>query len=223
MELRYSRNIPALTEAQCALLGTKRVAVIGCGGLGGYIIELLARIGVGHITCVDGDVFDQSNLNRQLFCEETLLGTFKAEAAVNRIRRVNSVISCLAINIFLDQNNARDVISGCDLVFDALDNTSFRRILEEACELENIPYVHGAISGWVAQTAVCLPGQRLTRMLYPEGVVIKDKSVLSFTAGLCASAQTALGVKVLLGLPVSVGTLYYYDLLNQEFETIALV
>ena len=63
---RYTRNIPALTEAECELLAEKKVCVIGCGGLGGNVLEHLARIGIGMITAVDGDVFDQSNLNRQL-------------------------------------------------------------------------------------------------------------------------------------------------------------
>ena len=64
--MRYSRNIPALSEAECVALQGKTVAVIGCGGLGGYLIEYLTRIGIGTIRCVDGDVFEESNLNRQL-------------------------------------------------------------------------------------------------------------------------------------------------------------
>lgn len=223
MQPRYSRNVPALSEDQCALLEAKRVAVIGCGGLGGHIIELLARIGVGHIVCVDGDVFDETNLNRQLLSQEALLDTSKALAAVERIQCINSRISCEGYPCFLKQDNAASLIQGCDLVFDALDNVDARRILEQACEQENIPYVHGAISGWYAQAAVCLPGQKLTRMLYPEDVVIKDKSVLSFTPALCASVQTSLGIKVLLGLPVTSGTLYFYDLLNQELDHIPMV
>ena len=64
MQARYERNIPSLTEAESELLRTKKVAVIGCGGLGGYIIEQLARLGIGTIRIVDGDVFEESNLNR---------------------------------------------------------------------------------------------------------------------------------------------------------------
>ena len=71
----YTRNIPALTAEECMLLSGKQVAVIGCGGLGGYLIEYLARIGIGSIRCVDGDVFEESNLNRQLLSTPSLLGT----------------------------------------------------------------------------------------------------------------------------------------------------
>jgi len=222
MDSRYSRNIPALTQQECDLLRQKRIAVVGCGGLGGHIIELMARLGIGHITCVDGDVFDESNLNRQLLSEEALLGTPKAQAAVDRIRRINSPVSCQGIHQFLTEENASRILADCDLVFDALDNVQSRRILEKACEDLQIPYIHGAIAGWMAQAGVCMPGQKLTQLLYPEGVMLKDKSVLSFTPALCASMQTALGLKLLCGRKVETGKLYFFDLLHQDFETISL-
>jgi tRNA A37 threonylcarbamoyladenosine dehydratase len=70
MEERYFRNLGAISEEEIAALHTKRVCVIGCGGLGGYVIEFLSRIGIGTLTAVDGDCFVLSNLNRQLFNEE---------------------------------------------------------------------------------------------------------------------------------------------------------
>lgn len=223
MDARYSRNIPALSEEECALLRRKSVAVIGCGGLGGHLIELLARIGVGHIRAVDGDQFEASNLNRQLLSEEACLGTSKADAAAARIAKINSDVRAEAVSVFLDRDNAADLIAGCDVVLDALDNITARRALGEACGAAGIPYIYGAISGWVAQAAVCLPGDDLIARLYPDEVVIRDKSVLSFTPALCASVQAALCVKLLAGRSVEHGVLYYYDLLHQEFETIPLI
>ena len=222
MEERYSRNVPALTREECALLCGKKIAVIGCGGLGGHIIELLARVGIGTIRAVDGDVFEASNLNRQLLSEVPLLGTGKAEAAKARISRVNPDVAVEAVHTFLDEKNAAELISGCDAVLDALDNIAARRILAGACRDAEIPYIHGAIRGWIAQAAVSMPGDDLIETLYPEGTTVTDKSVLSFTPALCASVQAALCVKLLTGRPVKTGTLYYYDLLNQEFETIPL-
>ena len=128
-----------------------------------------------------------------------------------------------ALPVFLDGENAADLIAGCDVVLDALDNIPARRILAKACAAAGIPYIYGAISGWVAQAAVCLPGDDLMDALYPEETVIRDKSVLSFTPALCASVQASLCVKLLAGRPVDHGVLYYYDLLNQEFETIPLL
>lgn len=220
MEPRYLRNIPALSEAECELLKTKRVCIVGCGGLGGHLIELLCRVGVGHIRAVDGDIFDESNLNRQLLSEIELIGGSKAEAAAARAARISPETELEALNAFLTEENAAELISGCDAVLDALDNVPARRILAAGCSRAGIPYIYGAISGWISQAAVSLPGDRLIETLYPEGVEIKDKSVLSFTPALCASMQAALCLKLLCGRPVESGKLYYFDLLNMEFEAI---
>ena len=223
MDARYIRNIPALSEEECALLRTKKIAIIGCGGLGGHIIELMARVGIGAIAAVDGDVFDPSNLNRQLLSEVSLLGISKAKTAAERIARVNPEVSVTAKDVFLNEENAADLIRGYDAVLDALDNIEARRILAKACAQAGIPYIFGAIQGWVAQAAVSLPEDGLIDTLYPEDVQIRDKSVLSFTPALCASVQASLAVALLAGRPVQTGTVYYFDLLDREFEAIPMV
>ena len=81
------------------------MAVIGCGGLGGYAIEMLARAGVGHIRVCDGDVFDETNLNRQLLCTEDVLGKSKAEAAADRIKSVKSGHFYFCITVISPTNN----------------------------------------------------------------------------------------------------------------------
>ena len=222
METRYDRNIPALTEQECALLRTKKVAVIGCGGLGGYLIEYLSRIGIGAIRAVDGDVFDETNLNRQLLSDCAAIGNSKAEAAAARVRLVNPEITVEAIPVFLKEENAAELISGCEAVLDALDSIPARKTLARACAAAGIPYVYGSISGWIAQAGISMPGDGMMDILYPDSTRIRDKSVLSFTPALCASMQAALCVKWLTGRSVDTGTLYYFDLLNQEFETIPL-
>ena len=222
MEARYARNIPALTEAECLALRTRRVLVAGCGGLGGHIIDQLARIGVGQLRVVDGDVFEPSNLNRQLLSSVPVLGISKAGAAAEHIARVNPETEVDAVEDFLTEENVHSLITGCDVVLDALDNIPSRKILASACSEAGIPYVYGAISGWVAQAAVSMPGDDLVQKLYPEGTVLRDKSVLSFTPALCASMQVSLCVKLLTGRPVENGKIYYFDLLNQEFETIPM-
>lgn len=223
MEARYERNIPALTEAECEILRGKRVLVVGCGGLGGHLIDQLARIGIGAIRAVDGDVFEDSNLNRQLLSEVPLLGMSKARAAAARVSRVNPDVPIEAVEEYLSEANAGRLLLNCDAALDGLDNIRSRKILAAACAKANIPYIYGAISGWVAQAAISMPGDNLIETLYPEDTVLADKSVLSFTPALCASMQTSLCVKLLTGRPVETGTIYYFDLLNQEFETIPLV
>ena len=220
MNARYARNLPALTEEECLILRSKLVLVVGCGGLGGHIIDQLARIGIGGIRAVDGDVFEETNLNRQLLSEVPLLGTGKAKSAADRVHRVNPDVTMEFVDAFLTEENAAELLAGCDAVLDALDNIESRKILASACENAGIPYVYGAISGWVAQAALSKPGDMLIEALYPDGIEIPDKSVLSFTPALCASLQTSLCVKYLVGRPVEAGTVYYFDLLNLEYETI---
>ena len=223
MEPRYERNIPALTEAECLALREKRVLVVGCGGLGGHLIDLLARIGVGHLRVADGDVFELSNLNRQLLSSVPLLGVNKAKAAADHVARVNPDVTVEAVETYLTESNVSDLLADCDVVLDALDNIPSRKLLAAACEKETIPYIYGAIQGWVAQAAISMPGDHLIHTLYPEDIEIPDKSVLSFTPALCASMQASLCIRLLTGKPVETGRIYYFDLLNQEFETIPMV
>ena len=223
MEERYLRNVPALTEAECALLRRKRVLIVGCGGLGGNLISIFSRIGIGSLRIVDGDVFEATNLNRQLFSEIPVLGQNKARVAADRVTRINPGITVEAVEAFLTEENARELLQDCDIAVDALDNIPGRRLLAAAYEKAGLPLVYGAISGWVAQAAISLPGDKLVETLYPEDTVVRDKSVLSFTPALCASMQAALCVKFLTGRPTETGRIYYFDLLHQEFEIIPMV
>lgn len=223
MESRYERNVPALTNAECALLRHKRVLVVGCGGLGGHIIDQLSRIGIGFLRVVDGDVFESSNLNRQLLSRIGLLGSSKAKGAADHVAQVNPDVSVEAVEVFMTRQKAAELIADCDIVMDALDNIPSRRLLSAVCAEAGIPYVYGAIQGWVAQAAISMPGDLLIDRLYPQEIVIRDKSVLSFTPALCASMQTSLCVKWLTGRPVETGKIFYFDLLNQEFETIPIL
>ena len=95
----YSRCIPALSEEELALLRTRKAAVIGCGGLGGFILEMLARIGIGSLAFADPDVFEPSNLNRQRFSSELTIGEGKAMDAELRLREINSDVKLEAFPV----------------------------------------------------------------------------------------------------------------------------
>jgi molybdopterin/thiamine biosynthesis adenylyltransferase len=223
MEPRYVRNLQALSEAEYNMLRTKKVAVIGCGGLGGYLIEMLARLGIGSILAVDGDVFEATNLNRQLLSAPEMIGKSKAWAAAERIRRINPDVSVSVAEVFLNEENAVSLIGGYDVVLDGLDNIDARKVLADACRKLGIPYVFGAIQGWVAQAAISMPGDDLIQRLYPDDVEVADHSVLSFTPALCASMQVSLCTKILVGQPVESGKIWYIDLYPMEFESIPML
>ena len=220
MEERYIRNLGALTEEECAVLRGKTVFVAGCGGLGGYLIEMLLRLGVGEIRAADGDVFEASNLNRQLLSSPSTLGSGKAAAAAARAREINPEVRFAAVSDFVTEENAAELIKGCDAVLDALDNITARRLLAVACAEAGVPLIHGAICGWTAQAAVVMPGDDLIGRIYPEGSRLSSKASLSFTPPFCAAMQTALCTRILTGRPVETGRLYMADLLDMELESL---
>lgn len=223
---RYQRNMNAISPEENQRLKDYHVLVVGCGGLGGYIIEMLARLGIGTLTVVDGDVFDETNLNRQLLSSEPGIGKPKVQAAVERIALVNSQVSVNPIHGLLTAENGLAMVSGKDLVFDALDNVSSRLILETLCETAGVPLVHGAIAGWFGQVAVVLPGDRTLHSILPEGVNKGIETELgnpAFTPALVASIEVAEGMKVLLGREgILRHKLLTIDLLNQEYEVLSL-
>ena len=222
MQERYIRNIPALSEEECLLLQSKKIGIVGCGGLGGHLTELISRLGCKEIVLIDGDVFEPSNLNRQLYSSTTSLGKSKVVSAAKRVQEINPDIQVTCYETFLTEENASRLIKDCDIILDGLDGIQARKTLKQACNKANIPYIYGAIAGWVAQAAVSMPGDHLLDLIYPEHVEIKDKSALSFTVAFCAAMQVSLCVKVLTERPVKTGTLYYFDLLHQEYEVIPM-
>ena len=223
MEKRYERNIPSVTPGEQAELAEKRVLVAGCGGLGGYIIEYLVRMGVGEITAVDGDVFEESNLNRQLLSGDDTLGMSKAAAAAARAKNVNPLVKVRAVEAFLTAENADELTAGQDLVMDALDNAPARLVLEDACARRGVTIVHGAIRGWWVQVSVARPGAGTLRKLYGEDFVPDSKTSLPFTPPFCAAIQAAEAVRLLCGRPSALeGKLLLADLQRMEWDVVEL-
>ncbi len=222
---RYQRNAVSVTAEEQEILKNASVLVAGCGGLGGYVIELLARVGVGSITGVDGDVFQPSNLNRQLFSKESNIGSSKAEAAMIRVAEINSDVSFTAVCGMLTEENADALLSGKSVAVDALDNAEARLLLARAAGRAGIPMVHGAISGWHTRIYTVMPGDGLLEALFAGGGTGAEKILgnLPFTAALCAAQQAAETVKLILGKgDTAAGRIIETDLLDMTFEEIKL-
>ena len=165
---RYLRNFGTLGwQGQLALLEST-VAVIGLGGLGGNVVEGLARAGVGCLVLVDGDVFADHNLNRQPLSEEARLGRPKTEAAQARVAAINSAVEVIAYLEKASAERMRDILRGVAVVVDALDRLPDRLALQDAASEVGIPMVHGAIAGWMGQVMTILPGDTGLRGLYGE-------------------------------------------------------
>ena len=223
---RYSRCIGTLSVPEIEKLHAARVAVVGCGGLGGYVLEMLGRMGVGHLTAIDGDVFEESDLNRQLLSETALLGTSKAVAAKKRMEKVNPEVFVTALQERLSAENAKTLLDIHDVIVDALDNIETRRLLQNVAEELHIPLVHGAIGGWYGQVTVILPGDRTLDRLYrgnQQNGVEKQQGNPSFTPALAAAAQAAETIKLLTGRGELLrNRVLRIDLLEQEYSVIEL-
>lgn len=199
MEERYIRNLPALSEADMETLKNARVAVIGLGGLGGYVVEFLARTGVGTIIAADGDTFSGSNLNRQLLATSETLGQSKARAAFDRVQLVNPLVQLIPYEGFFSAEDAPAILKDADLIVDALDNSAARLALEDAAAEFNIPIIHGAIEGWHLQVMIVPPGSGLLHMLYGERAQQKGGTSLAMTAAACGAMEASAAVQVLCG------------------------
>ena len=226
---RYDRNKIALSEEECAALADKRIVVVGCGGLGGSVIEALARIGVGHLRVIDGDVFEESNLNRQLLCTEEMLGREKAVVAAERIHAINSNVEVEPVVSYLGEANAAALFYGADCVVDCLDNLEARFWAAHACQNVGIPIVYGAIAGWFGQVCTVYPGDPSFACAYGEpfesGGESQHKKLgnLPYTAYVIAAIQAAEAVKVVLGKPGQIrNRLLMVDLLDGSVDDMEL-
>jgi molybdopterin/thiamine biosynthesis adenylyltransferase len=203
---RYLRNIGTIgLDGQIKLLQS-RVAVVGAGGLGDTIIELLARQGIGHITIIDNDRFAEQNLNRQLMSTEKNLGKYKALVAAKRVAQINSAVTITTFVEKLTKDNADRLLKGSQVVADALDNLPSRFVVENACRSLGIPLVHGTIAGFCGQLTTIFPEDAGLHCIYgssdrfPEqGIEVKIGNP-SATPAIIAAWQVQEIVKIITGI-----------------------
>jgi adenylyltransferase/sulfurtransferase len=169
---RYSRQIKYkhIGEAGQQKLADSRVTVLGAGGLGSGITELLARAGVGYIRIADQDKVENSNLPRQLMYDEAdaAAGRYKAEASAAHIREINSQITVEPIVTHIDETNIDDLIKDADLVIDGADNFKLRDVLNEAAVRLGIPWIYGGVLGTTGASMNILPGGPCLRCIQPK-------------------------------------------------------
>ena len=209
---RYIRNREIISLEEQLKLAQSQVAVVGAGGLGGNIILLLARIGIGRLVVVDQDLFDESNLNRQAFCTQDALGKSKSEEAVAAVGSINRAVEVIPHQVRLDRSNAPEILGGSDVIVDALDNIPDRFLLEDASKGLGIPMVHGALAGFEGQLMTIFPDDPGLKNLYGNEEVNVDKStspesvlgVPTLTPSLIATLQAMEVIKIILkrGRPI---------------------
>jgi len=228
LPMRYARNSAAISPEKQKILFRSTVAVAGCGGIGGYVVEELARLGVGTLIIIDPDVFEEHNLNRQVHATFANLGAPKVAAAASRIEEINPAVTTITHQDALSEKNGPDLLSGAKLVIDALDNISHRIVLADLCEQIRLPLVHGSVAGWYGQVLTQYPGERtLQRILgqYKRARGVEQElGTPAFLPALVASLEVAEAVKVLLGEGATLRNSFLsVNLLDMEMVTVPIL
>jgi molybdopterin-synthase adenylyltransferase len=222
---RYLRNLGTLgMDGQTMLLRSK-VAVVGIGGLGGTIARNLARVGVGGLVLIDGDVFSEDNLNRQEFASEEVIDRPKVEVAAGEIAKINGAVEVTAIEKQVDADDLTVLLPGCAAAVDALDSIPSRFALSDAATAAGVPLVHGSVAGFAGQVAVIGPTAGGFTAIFGDREGLPEKGVevslgnLPGVVGTVANIQTVEVIKILTnrGQPIS-GRLLFMDLESVIFD-----
>jgi molybdopterin/thiamine biosynthesis adenylyltransferase len=228
---RYARNMKSFSLQDQKTLLESRVTIVGCGGLGGTVAEILARIGVGNLVLIDGDAFEESNLNRQLFSTERSIDQSKAAAAEKRLKRVNAAIDVTHHRCHLDDDNAFEMVDGSNVTADCLDNLPTRFTLQTASRTAGIPMVSAAVGGHSGHLTAIFPEDQGLELIFgdpDEAAAIKGAEQhlgnLPYTVNTVAALECAEIVKILLQQDSALrNRLLIIDLNDYTFETLRLI
>ena len=209
---RYQRQLllPQVGEKGQLLLAQKRVIVVGAGGLGCTLLPLLVGSGVGHLVICDNDVVSLSNLPRQTLYTVSQIGQSKAQLAAEHLRASNPDCDIKVYTERLVEENAHQFLDNCDLIIDATDNESTRRLLDRYAQAHSTPWLYVSVEGWQGQIAP-FDGHHLAYGdLFPADVEANSSSpsaaveplpVMTTTPALLGAVAATEAVKYLLQLP----------------------
>jgi len=216
---RYDRQVilPEVGAEGQERLRQSTVAVVGLGGLGSVAAELLCRAGVGKLILVDYDVVELSNLPRQSLYEEKDIGTPKATAAADHLRKINHEVK---INKYVDKINryvgqmnmtTAKLLDGADLVLDCTDNLETRLLINAYAVKRRRPFIFCSAQGTRAMLYVVDPrdrGRACFACIFDRLKPFAQPSqtgVLNTAVHLAATLQAAEALKILLGKPYTTG------------------
>ncbi len=228
---RYARHL-MLKEVggpgQTAL-SQARIAIVGAGGLGGPAGLYLAAAGAGHITLIDDDAVEVSNLQRQIQFGSKDIGAQKTEAMAAQVQNINPNVSVTEHALRLSKNNASALLQRHDIILDGTDSFEARFAVAAAAQALKIPLMSGAIGRFDGQVSLFLPGihQPCYRCLVPEAPEgarsCAEVGVIGALAGIIGSVMALETIKHITGAGKTLaGRLWIYDGLHAESRTVTL-
>lgn len=220
-----------LSLCEIDLAGQKRIAgsrvlVVGAGGLGSPVALYLAAAGIGTIGIVDPDTVSLSNLQRQVMHGTPDIGTPKADSARRAMQRINPEVRVETHPVFLDPDNAPDIIGEYGMVVDCTDNMAARLVIDDTCRALGRPYVYGAVRRFGGQIFTHLPGTMGYRDIFsPDPSVPVDElpcaidGVLNTVVGVLGTLQATEVVKWAAGTgDLLTDRLMTFDAITMRFE-----
>ncbi|NCO53002.1 MAG: adenylyltransferase [Deltaproteobacteria bacterium CG_4_8_14_3_um_filter_51_11] len=201
---RYDRQIyiQDIGPAGQEKLKKAKIFICGVGGLGSPAAIYLAAAGIGEITLVDYDEVVRSNLNRQVLHHEADIGRRKVYSAKEKLSKLNAHVVVTTGCDAVTAQNAKRLVSGHDVIIDALDNPETRYILNKAALDLGIVFIHGAVNGFEGRIMTVIPGKSTClRCLYRGPVISTPKfPVIGVAPAVIGVLQATEAIKYILGI-----------------------
>ncbi len=227
---RQTRFAPLGTRGQEAL-ASSRVLIVGCGALGGVLAQWLTRAGVGHLTLVDRDIVEETNLPRQVLfsAEDARVGAPKAHAAKAALAAAGGPTQIDAHAVHLDAGVLSDLGRGQHLILDGTDNMSTRYLINDACVRDGTPWIYGGVVSGAGLVMPILPGtgpclRCIFRDPPPPGTLptCDTAGVIGPAVGAIASMQAGLALRILGGQEAPEAGLLEIDVWNGHVRRLAV-
>ncbi|MFC1488718.1 ThiF family adenylyltransferase [Thermodesulfobacteriota bacterium] len=227
---RYARNMKTFSPRDQATLLKSQVSVVGLGGLGGAVIEILARVGIGTLKLIDGDTFEDSNLNRQFLSAPDMLENSKAKTAAKRVNWINASVVVQTYFENLTETNAIEYVDNSDVVVDCLDNLKTRFVLESASKKIGSPFVSSAVAGVSGHVTTIFPEDEGLVLIYGKDGSLVPKGAEA-SLGCLPQAVTVLAalecsevIKIILNRGDTLrNRLLIIDLMDNTLEVLKLL
>ena len=223
MSNRYDRllELSSFSKEDLLTLKSKKVLIIGVGGVGQHVATYLVTNGVERITILDFDKVEMSNLNRQILLTELDYGKYKVDVVKEALNAKNKDADIKVINEKLDLSNVSEIITtNYDVVVDALDNWEGKFIISDECHKKHIPHLHVGVDGMSGQ--YCLFKNKCLRdILPPEVMKEKRDGVMGPMVGLLSSMASVHLIQYIIGKEDN-DVLYSYDNRTHQINKVIL-
>ncbi|HIP66589.1 MAG TPA: HesA/MoeB/ThiF family protein [Candidatus Nanopusillus sp.] len=197
------------------------VAVVGLGGIGSWLSQMLVRIGVKKIIIIDNSTVDLPDLHRQFYDEEDI-GKYKVDVSFDKLKRANSEVEIIKYYEF-NEKNALDILANVDILFDATDNLKARYVINEASIITGKPWIFGSVARFMGYAALIHPRLFCFYDVFgkkEEGIISEKHGVFSGSVLLVVSLQLRLFLNFLEGKIDPF--LYYFNLETFKLERIKI-